>query len=69
MTDRAKEFKSEHLKQISLQLDFTRRRSAFPGDVNYMSSYNYLLGWFERIAAIAQARRLVAIARCNAAIL
>lgn len=30
MTDRAKEFKSEHLKQISLQLDFQRRLRAFP---------------------------------------
>ncbi|MBH8578330.1 transposase [Nostocaceae cyanobacterium CENA369] len=30
VTDRAKEFKSEHLKQISLQLDFTRRLRAFP---------------------------------------
>ncbi|MBW4448894.1 MAG: Mu transposase C-terminal domain-containing protein [Spirirestis rafaelensis WJT71-NPBG6] len=30
MTDRAKEFKSEHLKQISLQLGFIRRLRAFP---------------------------------------
>ncbi|WP_339376057.1 Mu transposase C-terminal domain-containing protein [Calothrix sp. NIES-2098] len=30
VTDRAKEFKSEHLKQISLQLDFVRRLRAFP---------------------------------------
>lgn len=30
VTDRAKEFKSEHLKQISLQLDFIRRLRAFP---------------------------------------
>lgn len=30
VTDRAKEFKSEHLKQISLQLDFKRRLRAFP---------------------------------------
>ncbi|NJM70202.1 MAG: hypothetical protein HC862_08205 [Scytonema sp. RU_4_4] len=30
MTDRAKEFKSEHLKQIALQLGFTRRLRAFP---------------------------------------
>jgi len=30
VTDRAKEFKSEHLKQISLQLDFRRRLRAFP---------------------------------------
>ncbi|MBD2168671.1 transposase [Calothrix membranacea FACHB-236] len=30
MTDRAKEFKSAHLKQISLQLGFTRRLRAFP---------------------------------------
>jgi putative transposase len=30
VTDRAKEFKSEHLKQISLQLGFTRRLRAFP---------------------------------------
>jgi putative transposase len=30
VTDRAKEFKSEHLKQISLQLDFNRRLRAFP---------------------------------------
>jgi len=30
LTDRAKEFKSEHLKQISLQLGFQRRLRAFP---------------------------------------
>ncbi|BAY96429.1 transposase-like Mu [Tolypothrix tenuis PCC 7101] len=30
VTDRAKEFKSEHLIQISLQLDFKRRLRAFP---------------------------------------
>ena len=30
VTDRAKEFKSEHLKQISLELDFIRRLRAFP---------------------------------------
>ncbi|WP_459195147.1 transposase [Nostoc sp. FACHB-892] len=30
VTDRAKEFKSEHLRQISLQLDFKRRLRAFP---------------------------------------
>ncbi|MBD2137792.1 DDE-type integrase/transposase/recombinase [Anabaena sp. FACHB-1237] len=30
MTDRAKEFKSEHLRQISLQLGFIRRLRAFP---------------------------------------
>ena len=30
MTDRAKEFKSEHLKQVSLQLGFIRRLRAFP---------------------------------------
>lgn len=30
VTDRAKEFKSEHLKQISLQLGFIRRLRAFP---------------------------------------
>lgn len=30
VTDRAKEFKSEHLKQISLQLGFQRRLRAFP---------------------------------------
>jgi putative transposase len=30
VTDRAKEFKSEHLRQVSLQLDFTRRLRAFP---------------------------------------
>ncbi|MCF4969356.1 Mu transposase C-terminal domain-containing protein [Nostoc sp. CMAA1605] len=30
VTDRAKEFKSGHLRQISLQLDFTRRLRAFP---------------------------------------
>lgn len=30
VTDRAKEFKSEHLKQISLQLYFKRRLRAFP---------------------------------------
>ncbi|MGV0107457.1 Integrase catalytic domain-containing protein [Nostoc sp. DSM 114160] len=30
VTDRAKEFKSEHLKQISLELDFKRRLRAFP---------------------------------------
>ncbi|UKO98335.1 Mu transposase C-terminal domain-containing protein [Nostoc sp. UHCC 0870] len=30
VTDRAKEFKSEHLKQISLQLNFIRRLRAFP---------------------------------------
>jgi putative transposase len=30
VTDRAKEFKSEHLKQISLQLGFNRRLRAFP---------------------------------------
>ncbi|MBD2520535.1 transposase [Nostoc sp. FACHB-973] len=30
VTDRAKEFKSEHLKQISLQLGFKRRLRAFP---------------------------------------
>ncbi|MBL1200948.1 MAG: transposase [Nostoc sp. GBBB01] len=30
VTDRAKEFKSGHLKQISLELDFNRRLRAFP---------------------------------------
>ena len=30
VTDRAKEFKSHHLKQISMQLDFQRRLRAFP---------------------------------------
>jgi putative transposase len=30
VTDRAKEFKSHHLKQISMQLDFKRRLRAFP---------------------------------------
>ncbi|MBD2129525.1 transposase family protein [Microcoleus sp. ZQ-A2] len=30
VTDRAKEFKSNHLKQISMQLDFKRRLRAFP---------------------------------------
>jgi putative transposase len=30
VTDRAKEFKSNHLKQISMQLDFQRRLRAFP---------------------------------------
>ncbi|MBD0364210.1 MAG: DDE-type integrase/transposase/recombinase [Coleofasciculus sp. C3-bin4] len=30
VTDRAKEFKSNHLKQISIQLDFNRRLRAFP---------------------------------------
>lgn len=39
MTDRAKEFKSEHLKQISLQLGFQRRLRAFPSAGGLVESH------------------------------
>ena len=39
MTDRAEEFKSEHLKQIALQLGFQRRLRAFPSAGGLVESH------------------------------